>query len=160
MPQDENSARISTHPDGLNRDEIQHDPSLPSILQILPQDKLISVGSSTFAPQIVSFAKLGVLASHLKILPHSITISEGFTWVILHGGWTFIPKVNSDKFADFEQSPPQPSPDNPLNEELVDWVDDDDKDYLADDFVDDYTFFRRFKSYRRYSLCAFGLSTS
>lgn len=73
----------------------------------------------------------------MKFLPPAIPIPEGYTWVVIHGGWTLIPKVNSDKFVTPDQPPITPTVSDPLDEELVDWDDDeDDQEFLADDFAD------------------------
>ncbi|XP_039120359.1 uncharacterized protein LOC120256756 [Dioscorea cayenensis subsp. rotundata] len=93
--------------------------------------------SPTYSSQIIASAKYGTLPDHLKFLPPAIPIPEGYTWVVIHGGWTLIPKVNSDKFVTPDQPPITPTVSDPLDEELVDWDDDeDDQEFLADDFAD------------------------
>lgn len=66
-------------------------------------------------------------------------ILEGYKWVVLHGGGTLIPKVNSEKFNLLELTLPNPIPEDPSNEELVDWGDDDDQDFMIEDFTKDIT---------------------
>ena len=60
--------------------------------------------------------------------------------VVLHGGWTLIPCVIIDKFIPQEQIPSSISPEDPIDEELVDWGDNDDQDYLIEDVADEENF--------------------
>ncbi|XP_039129471.1 uncharacterized protein LOC120265593 isoform X2 [Dioscorea cayenensis subsp. rotundata] len=66
------------------------------------------------------------LPNHLKFLPPSIPIPERYTWVVLHRRWTLIPKVLSNKFTPNDQTLTDPPLDDPMDEELVDWGDDED----------------------------------
>lgn len=94
------------------------------------------VVSPAYSSQIIASAKFGTLPDHLKFLPPSIPIPERYTWVVLHRGWIPIPKVNSDKFSITDNPPIVPTDVDPLNEELVDWGDDDDNDFLEEEFSD------------------------
>ena len=69
-----------------------------------------------------------------------MVIPEGYKWVVLHGGWTLIPCANTDKFIPQELIPSNTSPEDPIDEELVDWGDDDDQDYLIEDVADEENF--------------------
>lgn len=79
------------------------------------------------------------LPCHPRSLPPPIVIPKRYKWVVLHGRWTFIPCVNTDKFI--SQVPTLPLED-PLDKELVDWEDDDHQDYLVEDFANNDTIFK------------------
>lgn len=64
---------------------------------------------------------------------------KGYKWVVLYGGWTIIPKANSEKFCPSELTLPILIPEDPFDEDLVDWGEDDDQDYMAEDFDYDDT---------------------
>lgn len=117
---------------------LSHQVSVPEDIIPSPGDENSHnpVVSPTYSSQIIASAKTGSLPDHLKFLPPSIPIPEGYTWVVIHGGWTLIPKVNSDKFVIPEQPPTAPLAHDPLDEELVDWEDDEEQEFLIDDFAD------------------------
>lgn len=56
------------------------------------------------------------------------------------GGWTLIPSAFLDKLTSKEQTPLYPILEDPLDEELVKYRDDDYQDFLIDDFVDEDNF--------------------
>lgn len=56
------------------------------------------------------------------------------------GGWTLNPSAFPDKLTSKEQTPLNPILEDPLDEELVKYRDDDDQDFLIDDFVDEDKF--------------------
>ena len=89
---------------------------------------------------LTAATKTGSLPCHLRSFLQPMVISEGYKWVVLHGGWTLIPCVNTDKFIPQELIPSNTSPEDPIVEELVDWGDDDDQDYLIEDVADEENF--------------------
>lgn len=56
------------------------------------------------------------------------------------GGWTLNPSAFPDKLTSKEQTPLNPILEDPLDEELVKYRDDDYQDFLIDDFVDEDKF--------------------
>lgn len=86
---------------------------------------------------LTSPPKSGTLPTHLKLLPPTLAIPEGYKWIFIHGEWMLIPSVNSDKFYSQDPSPRNISLDNPSDEELVDWGEDEDEDFLTDEIAED-----------------------
>lgn len=60
------------------------------------------------------------LPTHLKLLPPTLPILDGYKWIFIHGGWTLIPSINSDKFYSQDPAPQNIPLDEPFDEELVD----------------------------------------
>lgn len=75
------------------------------------------------------------MPTHLKLLPPTLAIPEGYKWIFIHGGWTLIPSINSDKFYSQDPSSQNISPFNPSDEELVYW--DEDEDFLTNEIIED-----------------------
>lgn len=78
----------------LTKDDVSslHELESVGINSTTLDDNIIThVNSPSYSSQIVASAKIGSLPHHLKFLQPSIPIPEGYTWVILHGGWTLIP---------------------------------------------------------------------
>lgn len=67
----------------------------------------------------------GELPNHLKILPPTLEIPKGYKWIFVHGGWTLIPNVNTEKFYLQESSPHNPI-DDFIDDEQLDWGEDED----------------------------------
>lgn len=98
------------------------------ILSTIPEATPVSnLGSLCSEKTLSSPVKtMNPLPNHLKFLPPSIPIPERYTWVVLHRRWTLIPKVLSNKFTPNDQTLTDPPLDDPMDEELVDWGDDED----------------------------------
>lgn len=82
------------------------------------------------------------MSCHLKTQPPKITIPERYKWVILQGGWSLIPCDISDKITSNQSTPPVPILED--QDECVQgtcwWGDDEDQDFLAEDFADEKFF--------------------
>lgn len=91
------------------------------------QDDSLSDLLATFNPDpLNTHPKLvNTFSCYLRLLSQPIEIPKGYKLVVLHGGWTSIPKANSDKFSTKEPTPTNPIQDDLLDEELVDWGEDD-----------------------------------
>lgn len=76
------------------------------------------------------------LPFHLWTQLPTMETPEGYKWVVLHGDWLLILKEISDKLISSEPTSSTPQED-PLDEELVDWGEDEDQDILAEGFEDE-----------------------
>lgn len=135
----------------LHRD--QNSSDVPPTLPILPQDKC-----SSYDQTLVAYSLMDLdppIASHhnnntinikfsipyyLRIQPPKMKILEEYKRVILHGGWSLIPSDISNKFILNEPSLPTDTSKDLLDEELVEWGDDEDQDFLVEDFEDEENF--------------------
>ncbi|KAH7666770.1 Zinc finger CCHC-type protein [Dioscorea alata] len=75
------------------------------------------------------------LPTHLRLLPPTIPIPEGYKWIFIHGGWTLVPSINSDKFFSQDPTPPSTPLEVPSDEELVDWGED--EEFPTDEITED-----------------------
>lgn len=97
-------------------------------------DPLTAGSKSPIQTKDPEITKPGHLPTHLQPLPPAIPIPDGYNWVFIHGGWTLIPSINSEKFYNLDPSPQDDISDDLNDVDLVDWEDGD--KYIDDEIVE------------------------